>query len=63
MAKYIFLFIWIVTFSVSAGERGYYLFVWGNPEGKEYFKEIELMKGYMRSINPVGMKERGTLYE
>ncbi|HAE4874517.1 TPA_asm: hypothetical protein G4G15_004921, partial [Salmonella enterica subsp. enterica serovar Java] len=39
MAKYIFLFIWIVTFSVSAGERGYYLFIWGNSEGKEYFKE------------------------
>ncbi|HAE1324642.1 hypothetical protein [Salmonella enterica] len=39
MAKYIFLFIWIVTFSVNAGERGYYLFIWSNPEGKEYFKE------------------------
>lgn len=63
MAKYIFLFIWIVTFSVNAGERGYYLFIWGNPEGRNILKNIELMKGYMRSINPVGMKERGTLYE
>lgn len=42
MVKYIFFFIWIVIFFVSVGEWGYYLFVWGNFEGKEYFKEYRV---------------------
>lgn len=39
MIKYLLYFvIYIVAFSASSGERGYYLFVWGDSSGKEYFK-------------------------
>jgi hypothetical protein len=36
-----FLFIFITTF-VNAGDRGYYLFAWGNDSGKEYLKKYRL---------------------
>lgn len=65
MKKFTYLLIFlacIISFAAKAGDRRG-AFAWGIQKGRNISNNIELINGYMRSINPAGMKERGTLNE
>lgn len=66
MKKFTYLLIFlacIISFATKAGDSRGGAFAWGIQKGRNISNNIELINGYMRSINPAGMKERGTLNE